>query len=91
MYLHVGEDILVETKDIIAILDKESVKSSPLLQEFIDQQVERIIDISKGSFKSIVVTCDHIYYSPLASGTLKKKSLVRSVQEQCSCPTGKFL
>ncbi|MDE3840489.1 DUF370 domain-containing protein [Bacillus methanolicus] len=81
MYLHVGEDILVRTKDIIAILDKESVKSSPFVQEFIGEQMDRVIDLSKGSFKSVVITCENIYYSPLASGTLKKKSRVLSIQE----------
>ncbi|EIJ80141.1 regulator of the extracellular matrix, regulation of biofilm formation [Bacillus methanolicus PB1] len=81
MYLHIGEDILVRTKDIIAILDKESVKSSPFVQEFIEEQIERVIDLSKGSFKSVVITYENIYYSPLASGTLKKKSKVLSIQE----------
>lgn len=81
MYLHVGEDTLVRTRDIIIILDKDSTKASPYSEEFFEQRKGDIINLSKGSFKSIVVTFDKIYYSPLSSGTLKKRSQKLSVQE----------
>ncbi|PLR80650.1 MULTISPECIES: extracellular matrix regulator RemB [Bacillus] len=80
MYLHVGEDILVRTKDIIAILDKESI-NSPDMGEFLQQKGENVMNLSKGPFKSIVITDERIYYSPLASGTLKKRSQKLSVHE----------
>ncbi|CAM3944893.1 extracellular matrix regulator RemB [Mesobacillus zeae] len=79
MYLHVGEDTLVRTRDVIAILDKESASSSPILEEFLRGQ--EAVNLSKAEYKSIVVTCDKIYYSPLASGTLKKRSKKISSQE----------
>ncbi|MFE8704069.1 extracellular matrix regulator RemB [Cytobacillus sp. FJAT-54145] len=81
MYVHVGEDILVRTRDIIAIIDKESVNSSQYIKEFLDQHDNQVITLSKGAFKSIVITIDKIYYSPLASGTLKKRSAKLAVQE----------
>lgn len=81
MYLHVGEDVLVRTRDIIAILDIDSVSSSPFMEEFIARQDQQIVQLTKGTVKSIVVTGNHIYYSPLASGTLKKRSQKLSVQE----------
>jgi extracellular matrix regulatory protein B len=81
MYLHVGEDVLVRTKDIIAILDIDSASSSPFMEEFIARQDQQIVQLTKGTVKSIVVTGNHIYYSPLASGTLKKRSQKLSVQE----------
>ncbi|MBP2243141.1 hypothetical protein J2Z40_003729 [Cytobacillus eiseniae] len=74
MYIHVGEDILVRSKDIIAILDKASVNSSKYVEEFLECRKQSIINLSKGSFKSIVITSKEIYFSPLASGTLKKRS-----------------
>lgn len=74
MYIHVGEDILVRSKDIIAIIDKQSVNSSKYVEEFLKRQSHSIINLSKGSFKSVVITDNLIYYSPLASGTLKKRS-----------------
>lgn len=81
MYLHVGEEVLVRTKDIIAILDIDSANSSPFMEEFVTRQSQQIVHLTKGTVKSIVITGNHIYYSPLASGTLKKRSLKLSVQE----------
>lgn len=81
MYLHVGEDVLVKTKDIIAILDIDSASSSTLMGEFIARQDQKAVHLAKGTVKSIVITGEHIYYSPLASGTLKKRSLKLAVQE----------
>lgn len=81
MYLHVGEEVLVRTKDIIAILDIESASASPFMEEFLARQDREIVQLAKGSVKSIILTGNHIYYSPLASGTLKKRSQNLSVQE----------
>lgn len=81
MYLHVGEEVLVRTKDIIAILDIDSTSTSPFMEEFIARQEQQVVHLAKGTVKSIVVTGNHIYYSPLASGTLKKRSQKLSVQE----------
>ncbi|MCM3664439.1 DUF370 domain-containing protein [Mesobacillus subterraneus] len=81
MYLHVGEEVLVRTRDIIAILDVDSTSTSPFMEEFIAHQEQQVVHLAKGTVKSIVVTGNHIYYSPLASGTLKKRSQKLSVQE----------
>jgi extracellular matrix regulatory protein B len=81
MYLHVGEEVLVRTRDIIAILEIDSANSSPYMEEFMTRQNQQVVHLAKGAVKSIVVTGNHIYYSPLASGTLKKRSQKLSVQE----------
>ena len=81
MYLHVGEDILVNTKEIVAIIDKDSMKSSPNMEVFVNHQKEQISNLSKGPFKSVVITFDKIYYSPLSSGTLKKRSQELTIKE----------
>ncbi|WP_442597285.1 extracellular matrix regulator RemB [Neobacillus sp. D3-1R] len=82
MYIHIGEEVLVKTKDIIAILDKDSVKASDHIQEFLQQNEQRTENLSKNSFKSIVITHEKVYLSPLASTTLKKRSLQLYVMEQ---------
>lgn len=74
MYIHVGEDILVRSKDIVAIIDKQSVRSSKMVEEFLERKKHSVINLSKGSYKSVVITTKEIYFSPLASGTLKKRS-----------------
>ena len=38
MYLHIGEDILVHTDEIVAILDKKLLDSSPIVEEFLQQK-----------------------------------------------------
>jgi extracellular matrix regulatory protein B len=74
MFLHVGEDITIRTKDIIAIIDKESIKSSPFMDQFIHHRYEQVMNLAKGKYKSVVITLDKVYFSPFSSGTLKKRS-----------------
>lgn len=81
MYLHVGEDILVKTKEIVAIIDKDSMKSSTDMEEFVGHQKEHVSNLSKGPYKSVVITFNKIYYSPFSSGTLKKRSQELTIKE----------
>ena len=74
MYVHIGEETLVRAVDIVAIISKESVVSSSQMNEFLNHDRAEVVDLSKGGYKSIVVTKDRIYYSPLSSGTLKRRS-----------------
>ncbi|AOH57384.1 DUF370 domain-containing protein [Peribacillus muralis] len=79
MYLHIGEDILVKTDDVIAILDKKLLQASPIMNEFLEKKSDVTSHLTKNSVKSIVVTAKQVYYSPLASATLKKRSLQPSL------------
>lgn len=81
MYIHIGEDLNIRAKDIIAILDKGCVNSSQLIDEFLQRHTEKLINLSKNPFKSVVITYDKIYLSPIASGTLKKRSNQKNIQE----------
>ena len=81
MYLHVGEDTLVNTKEIIAIIDKEIMKTSTDMEEFVSHQMEHVLNLSKGPYKSVVITFNKIYYSPFSSGTLKKRSQELTIKE----------
>lgn len=78
LYVHLGEDILVRDKDIVAIIDKDSVNSS--------QDMDGLLDcLNKSSahltFKSIVITKNNVYCSPLSSGTIKKRIFRTTIQE----------
>jgi extracellular matrix regulatory protein B len=81
MYIHIGEDHSIRVKEIIAILDKESVKNSELITEFLKRHQNKVMNLSKNPFKSVVVTFDKVYLSPIASGTLKKRSSQVHIQE----------
>jgi extracellular matrix regulatory protein B len=81
MYIHIGEDFNVRSKDIIAIVDKQSGDSSSLVKEFLKKHEGNLINLAKKSFKSIVITNEHVYLSPFASSTLKKRSDFMNIQD----------
>lgn len=47
MYLHIGEDILVKTDDVIAILDKKSLQASPIMSEFLEKKSDVTYHLAK--------------------------------------------
>ncbi|MFZ7942344.1 MULTISPECIES: extracellular matrix regulator RemB [Bacillaceae] len=81
MYIHIGEDLNIRAKDVISILDKESAKQSLLVEEFLQHHKGKVTNLSKNPFKSVIITYDKIYLSPIASGTLKKRSSQMNIQE----------
>lgn len=81
MYIHFGEETIIKTKDIIAIIDKNSFTSSTNMDNFLQQYKSQSEHFAKGSYKSVIVTTDQIYFSPLASSTLKKRSQKWAVSE----------
>lgn len=81
MYIHIGEDHNIRAKDIITILDKESANQSELVEEFLARHKEKVMNLSKNPYKSVIITNDKVYLSPIASGTLKKRSSHLNIQE----------
>ncbi|AEG58312.1 extracellular matrix regulator RemB [Desulforamulus ruminis] len=76
MFLHLGGDIVVLKKDIIAILDTRT-KASSITREFIDIAkdegfIQPISQVDKE--KSLVITSKEIFVSPISCTTLKKRS-----------------
>lgn len=76
MFLHLGGDVVVPKKDVIAILDIRT-KLSPVTKEFIEIAkdegfIKNISDYNKE--KSYVVTTKEIFLSPISCTTLKKRS-----------------
>ncbi len=76
MFLHLGRDVVVPKKDIIAILGVRSARAEAT-KEFIEIAgdegfIKNIYDKEKE--KSIVVTTRDIYISPISCSTLKKRS-----------------
>ncbi|MEH7237910.1 extracellular matrix regulator RemB [Bacillus sp. JJ1562] len=74
MFIHLGENVMVRSSDVITILDRQLLKSSSIVNEFLDVQKDRVVELSNGNTKSVVVTVDKVYFSPLSSSTLKKRS-----------------
>ncbi|MED4453878.1 extracellular matrix regulator RemB [Metabacillus fastidiosus] len=74
MYIHLGDNFVVPSKEVVMILDRQSSEESVIVSEFLDMQKKAIVQLTTGVVKSIVVTTEKIYFSPLASNTLKKRA-----------------
>lgn len=81
MYIHIGEDLTVRLKDIIAIVDRQSSDSSLLIEDFFKKHEAKVNNLAKKSFKSVVITENQIFLSPYSSSTLKKRSNFINMQE----------
>ena len=77
MFLHLGKDVIIPKKDIVAILDIRS-QSSAITREFLDTARDEgfIVNVSElGKEKTYVITGNEIYLSPISCTTLKKRAL----------------
>lgn len=77
MFLHLGGDVIVPKKDVIAIIDLKQPYKSKINNEFIriagDEGFSKQV-CEPDKIKSFIVTTDNIYYSPISSATLKKRA-----------------
>ncbi|MGI5920328.1 MAG: extracellular matrix regulator RemB [Syntrophomonadaceae bacterium] len=77
MYIHLGNNIITSSKNIIAIVNIEPPVSVDL-QDIIEiaKQDKKCITVSKKEKeKSLIITDDNIYLSPISSTTLYKRGL----------------
>lgn len=80
MFLHIGGDVVIPMKNVIAILDIDTTTTSKDTKEFLKIAEEEgfIETISNDLPKSFVITetdkKSKIYLSPISSLTLQKRS-----------------
>ena len=80
MFLHIGGDVVIPVKNIIAIFDIETTTISKDTKEFLAIAEEEgfIKSISTDLPKTFIITESNkkskIYLSPISSGTLQKRS-----------------
>ncbi|WP_099158964.1 extracellular matrix regulator RemB [Virgibacillus ndiopensis] len=80
MFIHIGNDTVIQSKDVISIIDRNVISSSSIMEEMMtnaekNNMVKGPIDDSK----SVVITNDQIYYSSLSVPTLKKRTSMMSM------------
>lgn len=84
MYIHLGGDMIIRSNKVIAILDKQikelSQDNRNLFQNH--KKKKNIISVSDDEPMSIVITDDEIYYSPISSLTLKRRTEILSEIEE---------
>ncbi|MFB1051702.1 extracellular matrix regulator RemB [Paraliobacillus sp. JSM ZJ581] len=76
MFIHIGGDDIIESKDVIAMIDYQYISSSTINEKMVknQQKANNVSTLDGEETKSIVITNDHIYYSPLSVLTLKKRA-----------------
>ncbi|MCT8136312.1 DUF370 domain-containing protein [Anaerobacillus sp. CMMVII] len=77
MFIHLGGDTVIRSKDVIAILDRQVKETSETTVEFLEfyQKEKKVEEIAKDMTKSIVITNEKVYLSPISSSTLKRRAL----------------
>ena len=75
MFLHLGGSSVVPAAKVIMILDLRSVRESNVTSDMVDLlRAENLIGIaSEGIPKSLTITNDKAYLSPISSLTLKNR------------------
>lgn len=74
MYISIGGEVVIKSRDLIAILDQHIVHESKIMRDFLRKTTENVAEATKDSYKSIVITKEKVYFSPLSSSTLIKRS-----------------
>ena len=79
MFIHIGNGNVIQSQDIIAIIDYHMVASSVILDEWINASSSRNNVIGPTvNAKSIVIMEDIIYYTSISVATLQKRANMMS-------------
>jgi len=72
VYLHIGADASVATRDVVAIINGRVMAFSPVNREFIGlaESQRRVFRSQEGDFGSVVVTATAVYLTPTTPATL---------------------
>jgi len=76
MLLDLGEDIIIQMDEVIAIFDYDLFDDDVNNQTFIEKSLQNklVVDVGEQVTKSVVLTNDTIYYSLFSTTTLRKRS-----------------
>lgn len=74
MFIHLGGDEVILSKDVVAILNYDSNDETTTEQLLSSYNQENVVAIGEDMTKSVVVTVDKIYLSPISSLTLKRRA-----------------
>lgn len=81
MYVHIGKDIVVNSDNIIAILDIETLEKKKNLKDICQELKisDKIIDVSEDNQKSLIIIQKEMeykgYISNISSITLGKRTM----------------
>lgn len=75
MFIHIGNDNVIRSQDVIAIIDYNLITSSTIMEEMVrESKKQKNIIGPTVDTKSVMITNEIIYYSTLSVTTLKKRA-----------------
>lgn len=80
MYLHLGQDTVVRTQNIIGIFDLENTSISKITRQFLTQAEKsgQVVNVSYELPKSFVICSEEgvnqVYITQISSATLRKRA-----------------
>lgn len=79
MYLHTGQDFLLDTRNIIGIFDLDTTSSGRITHEFFVNAEKNgaVVTVSEALPKSFIVTdfpTETVYLTPISTATLKARA-----------------
>lgn len=76
MYLHLGENTVINSKKIIGIFDMDTSTVNKATRDYLNlaQKNKKIVYVNYDLPKSFVVTTDKVFISPLNTSTLLKRA-----------------
>ena len=80
MYLHLGQDIVVPSRNIVGVFDIENTSISKITKDFLaaQEKLHQVINVCTDLPKSFVVCKENgkniVYISQISCATLKKRS-----------------
>lgn len=88
MFIHIGNDNVIRSRDIVAIVDIDIISSSSIMKEMVTREEEKKQLIKSTSEpKSVVITDHYIYYSSLSASTLEKRSDINAMIQKMDSHT----
>ncbi len=76
MYIYLGGDIAISTKDIIGIFDMDTSTVNKATRDYLSkaEKDKKVVYVNYELPKSFIVCSDKIYVCPLNTATLLKRS-----------------
>lgn len=76
MYIHIGGEVIIRSSELIAIFDLSIEQSSKVSKQFIHNASDQtnVEVVTEEESKSLVITPNKIFYSPISAATLKKRA-----------------
>jgi regulator of extracellular matrix RemA (YlzA/DUF370 family) len=76
MYIHLGNNYIIPSENVIAIINIESPTSEDIMDIIDTAKLDRKLEYisEKGKEKALIICDDKVYLSPISSTTLYKRA-----------------